>query len=459
MTSAGRRARLWWLCGVGAAALLVLVVATQGTRGPSDLDLERREIALSRGCPSQSPPPPGSVLDGSAFLFEGVLEAVAPSRDGGALLEFAVGTWFVGPPLQRVDVRVDAPDLAALRRDEQVEPGSRLVVRGAGWSADGSVPTVGCDGVLGWDEALDRDLRAGNPTVAADSQDGPVALYAGGPWMRTAPLGAPVLTGVLLVQGGCLRVDNGDTRWLLRFPAEEAGWDQVLQSLRFDGQLLATGRTVRLAGSPASGLLPRRGQQLVAADSATDSADVAADDRATEPASDGACRSPGPVFVVAMPPERTTTEAVLPDDAPLVRALLDTAAGAGVSVRSARAMSRGDGFAGVSVVVELAPGAGSELGEVSVLLDTAPGRAWPDAYLDDETFRSSLGSPPCADGGTGFSPPTSTMGDILVQRDPGRTRLLLRAPGAPVVAVTAGPDVDEDGLCVLAALAATAAGT
>jgi len=194
-------------------------------------------------------------------------------------------------------------------------------------------------------------------------------------------------------------------------------------------------------------------------DRATNSADDPTDARAAQPARGGVCRSPGPVFVVATPPEGTTTEAVLPDDSPLVRALLDTIAEAGVPAPSARATSFDDGFAAVSVAVELAPGAGSELGEVSVLIDTAPGRAWPDAYLDDETSRSSLGIPPCANHDAGTGPTTGSTADVVVQRDPGRTRVLLRAPGAPLVAVSAGPDVGEDGLCVLAELAAEAVGS
>lgn len=429
------RAGAGLLCALGLAAVLVVTLLARGGFGTTGLELTGRQVALDRGCTTAAEPaeePPG-------LLFEGELQAVSELRDGGAVLDFDVVTWFVGPPLEQVDVRTTAADLDVLERDGTLRPGTSLVVRAAAWPPDGRQPVVGCADLLPRSDDLVAELAAAHPPAAVPAPDGPAVLYSSAAWTRTASYGLAVLSGVLLVDHGCLHVDDGVTRWLLRLPSQATEWDEDEQSLRFDDEVLAPGSTVRLAGSPEAGLVPRRGQQLSAAPGSAPPGGR----------SGGPCPGSGPGFVVAEAPGEAASVSDWPERDGFVRSLVEAGDRSGLTVGGTEATLTQRSLGGASLTVTLAPRTGSAAGDVTLQVDTAPARAWPDAYLDDEAHESALLGPRCEAG-------ADPAAGAVVQQGPQRTRVLLRSPGGVLVTVTGAADLDDEGVCALAALAVTA---
>ena len=410
---------------VGAAVVLVR------QPGMSLLDVARRGDAARLGCPSVG----GSSEADAELIFTGEVAGITDQPNGGALVDFSVDEWYVGPPLRYVDAALGATDLALLRSGGLLGTGSRVVVQGAAWSEDGSAPRLSCGDIVRWDADLAEDLRSRHPVTQDPPPDGPLALYPSVPFSRTAPLTSPVLRGVLTVRDGCLLVQDGDDAWLPLFPAGETSWDSASRTVRFDGRTMVTGMTVRLAGSPAQGLVPRRGQALTPQDRSG---------LEVEAGRAGPCRGEVPEFVVAVAPSGPATVHEL-DGSQLAQRLSVAIEDAGVDVRRVDGRLRSDRFDGSSLMVEVELAAGSGLGRsLTARTDSASRASWPAAYLDDELFTSRPGPEGC-----GTLPDQSTVERSIVQRADGTTRLLLHPPGRPLVMVTADAEVPGGDLCLL----------
>lgn len=445
-----RRVLLPLVLAVLVTALVLATVAVRADRPvPTASDLHRVHEATELGCVQ-----PASVLDGSTgFALDGTVESVRTPRAGRgpALVRLLVSEWFVGPPIDRVEVYLDAATLRHLRTvdDVAVEPGTRLLVSGRGWGSGQDAPAAaGCGRTRAWDAATATDWRSALPPPSPVGPDGPVARYPDAGFVRTGSDGSPTLVGVAVLDRGCVYVHDGLTRWVPVFPSGGAGWSASQARLLLGSAGVDAGHPVRLAGTPATGV--RRsgaGPQPVPGGSTT----------VDEQGVPDRCDDHAPRFVVGWQAGPGTVQARrAPAGDALVTAVTVAARRAGLPAEQVRGEVHRDAFGGHSARLSLrSQGAG----EVLVHVETVPFLAWPHAYVpSDAGFAWSL------DPQHAHHVPVPPAGGQLavLDRADGSTQLLLRTAERVVVSVTAdlGPVSGEErerGLESLAALAGSAA--
>lgn len=425
------------LAVLGAAVLLVAGVLVVGD------DARDEPLSALGTLPPGGAPwcPQSSVSDAGTgrFALDGRVRTVRPG-DVGSVLGLEVLDWFRGPPLGQVDVEVAPAPANALM------VGDRLLVQGS-WRPDGASPVVdGCRArtwtaplARAWAGAADGDPPGVRPVLAPGE---PLARYDAVGFRRTGPVGGPVLTGVLVREGGCVYVADGRARWLPVFPSEQVDWDPAEERVSLSGFHLRVGQEVRLGGAPEHGELPLRGQPLVPGVGAA---------RLVDPAGIPAgCDPDAPRFVVGEPPDAAPwTAEVLSAGDPVVRAVREGARRAGLEPSGVAGRLELDEFGGQSIQLAVAATAGPLGEDVSVSIGTVPVAAWPDV-LDtaDATVRST------ADGSLGGLPAGSGAGgEVVAVERAGRTHVLVRTPGRVVVSVTVPLPATDDRVATMAGLA------
>ncbi|MGJ7439569.1 hypothetical protein [Aquipuribacter sp. MA13-6] len=417
--------------GVARVALLlglttaVVVGLTLVARDPLDVlseaDLDRIEDAVEQGCPGTAEP----LTEGTGYALDGtVVDVVAPPGRSPVRLTLRVQEWFLGPPLGTVEVWVDPDTVRYLVPDDGgPDVGARLLVSGRGWQdRTDALVAAGCGRTRAWDATTAADWRRtlGRPDAAAPTGPaGPVATYPSVDFVRAVPM--PDLRGVAVLDGGCLYLQDGRTRWVPVLPAATTTWHDRPPSLSVGGVRTDVGHMVRFAGVPAGGPVSRGA-------GGSDPADVTA--RLVDPAGvPEACDPAAPRFVVAerlgpgaLPSQQAGAAPVaLASDALRRAGLRPTAAVGGVVT---------DSFGAASSRVELQ----TTGGEVLVHVESVAFLAWPHAYAprDSDLVRGS-------DPDRGRALPTVPPGWELavVTRSDGVTQVLLRTPGRVVVSVTA----------------------
>lgn len=429
-----------------AAALVIAVLASrEGPDGTSAADLQRVSDAVDQGCVN----PSADLAPDTGFALDGTVLAVTVPADTGApvLVELEVQEWFRGPPLDRTQVSLDRGVVRFLRED--LTPGLRLLVSGRGWGRGQGAPgAAGCGRTLLFDRLTAADWREELAPEPVTPQ-GPMARYPDAGFVRTTADAAPALTGVLLLDDGCLYVDDGLTRWVPVFPAASSGWVDGPPQLSIGTDVVDAGHPVRLGGLPATGVVQGGARALEGAE--TRSARL---DPTGVPAG---CRSSSPRFVVADPsPGGPASSLVVAVDDPLVHAVLDGARTGGMDPSTVVGEVRRDQFGAASVRVVAQT---ERAGEVLVHVENVSFLAWPFAYAPaDATFRWSL-NPEQASGLPRAAPGTQLA---VVERSDGATQLIVRTGERVVVSVSADPDTAPGeplvGRPLLDALAAVATG-
>lgn len=439
-----RTPRALLLLGV-SSLLVVLTVAARGDVGDtSATDLERIDDAVREGCAR-----PGTGLDdGTGFAFDGTVNQVVSTRDRGPLrVALEVREWFLGPPVDQVAVWVDPTTVRYLTGQGGVDvaPGTRLLVSGRGWGADGDLPAAaGCGRTRVWDAGTAQQWRADLPTPPPATPAGPAARYPGAGYVRGGG-DTPDLTGVLVRDAGCLYVQDGLTRWLPVFPAGQTSWIDGPPQLTVAGLPVDIGHAVRLAGMPASGAV-----SLGPGD--TDPGDSRA--RSLDPRGvPERCDDAAPRFVVAEPAAGAEARATdVPADSAWLRTVVTAAEGAGLEPSAASGRNVRDVYGSQSGRVQLATPDG---GEVLVHLETVAFLAWPFAYVPrDAELRWSLNPVHAVDLPT--VPPGHQL--AVVERADGITQVLVRTPGRVVASasadlLTTGGPLTDDGVGGVDALA------
>ena len=406
-----------------AVALVLAVLALRDDPDSTSVtDLERISDAVDQGCDASS----ADLAAETGFAVDGTVLAVTAPADPGApvLVQLEVGEWFRGPPVDRTEVYLDRRTVRYLRAD--LAPGLRLLVSGRGWGSGRGAPSAaGCGRTRVFDRATAADWREEltPPRVVAD---GPVARYADAGFVRVGADGAPALTGVLLLDGGCLYVDDGLTRWVPVFPVGSSGWVDGPPQLTFGVDVVDAGHPVRLGGLPATGVVPRGARAVQGAEARAERVEAAG-----VPVG---CRPSAPRFVVAeAPPDSPASTIVVSDEDPLVRAVLDGARASGLEPTTAVGQVRRDQFGAASVRVAVQT---DRAGEVLVHVENVSFLAWPFAYAPaDATFRWSV-NPEQAPALPPAAPGTQLA---VVERSDGITQLVVRTGERVVVSVSADP--------------------
>jgi hypothetical protein len=408
------------LGGVAGASALV----RDGLPVVTAADLDRIQDAVRDGCDR----PGESLEEGTGFALDGTVESVsARTADGPIRLVLEVQEWFVGPPVDRVEVLVDpATARRVTAQGGGAEPGARLLASGPGWDVDGRALTAaGCGRTRAWDEATADAWRSGLPAAGRVGPDGPLARYASAGFVWTQPHGSPALRGVLVRDSGCLYVQDGLTRWLPVFPVGVTRWTQGRSRLLLHEEPLDVAHQVRLGGLPATGVGPDVGQRLAVAGDRPRLLD--------EAGLPSGCDPQAPRFVVAGPPAMSTARVTaLPADDPLLRALGRAAREAGLRPGEASGELVRSGYGDVTVRLEVT----TRDGPVVVRIENVAPLAWPSAYYTSGTrFRSSL-DPQDAPG----LPPVPRGWQLVVLERDDATQVLLRTAGRIVVSASAeGP--------------------
>lgn len=419
------RAALALALALGLVATVVLVRDGSGT-ATTAADLERITDSVEQGCVEQSSDLAGT----TGFALDGtVLDVTRPARGTDpVVVELEVAEWFRGPPLDRVRVRVDQRTVRSLR-DAGVPPapGVRLLVSGRGWGDGAEAPAAsGCGRTRVHDAGTAADWREQLPAPAPVREQGPVARYPDVGYVSTTPDDAPGLTGVLLLDAGCLYVDDGLTRWVPVFPAATVAWGERPPQLTVGADVVDVGHAVRLPGLPATGV-PRRGVRSLGSDE-TRSVRLGT---AGVPA---ACRADAPRFVVADPPEQAPADVVrVAADDPLLVAVTQGAESAGLEPEAVSGEVRRDAFGAASVRVAVQT---RRAGEVLVHIESVSYLAWPRAYApSDAMLRWGL-DPEQAPGLPRAAPGAQLA---VVERADGTTQLLVRTGSRVLVSVSADP--------------------
>ncbi len=436
---------------VVAAGLVGAVVLTRDVSQTTTTaaDLERIADSVQQGCAE----PSSDLAPTTGLALDGTVGSITVPADPGSpvVVELEVAEWFRGPPLDRVRVRVDPTTVRALRDSgEPLAPGVRLLVSGPGWGAGSDAPAAaGCGRTRLHDTRTADDWREQLAAPGAVVAVGPLARYLDAGYVSTNADNAPALTGVLLLDDGCLYVDDGLTRWVPVFPASTTGWVDQPPQLRTGFDVVDAGHFVRLGGTPATGVARRGVRELT--DAETTSLRVA-------PGSvPEGCNDDAPRFVVADPPEEGPADEVrVAADDPLVQGVLDGADAAGLSPTEVTGEVRRDAFGAASarVVAET-----ERAGRLLVHVESVSYLAWPTAYVpSDATLRWSL-DPKQAQRLPSPAPGTELA---VVERADGSTQLLVRTSPRVVVSVTTDPSTAPGdpltGRRLLDALAQVAAG-
>jgi hypothetical protein len=424
----GRTRRVAVVCG-----LVLLLVAVAGAsalvreRLPvvTTADLDRIDEAVRDGCDLPGEP----LRESTEFALDGTVERVSARTAGGPiLLALQVNEWFVGPPVDRVEVYVDPATARHVtgQGGVRVEQGARLLVSGTGWDLYGRVPTAtGCGRTRAWDQQTADAWREGLPVAARVEPDGPLARYASAGFLWTGPEGSPSLRGVLVRDSGCLYLQDGATRWLPVFPTGVTRWAERDRRLLLGGELLDVSHHVRLGGLPASGVapdaLPRAG------------GDGQAPRLLDEGGLPSGCDPRSPRFVVAEPLATAHPGVTaVPEDSELLATLAGAARQAGMEPGEATGEIVRGGYGDFTVRLEVM----TRDGPLVVHSETVAYLAWPSAFrTSDARFRWSLDPEHAA----GLPAMPKNWQLVVLERDDG-TQVLLRTPERIVVSVsTDGP--------------------
>ena len=437
------RGRTALVLALTAALVLAVLALRDDPEATSVTDLERISDAVDQGCDN----PSADLASDTGFALDGTVLAVTVPADTGApvLVDLEVREWFLGPPVDRTQVYLDRGVVRFLRED--LTPGLRLLVSGRGWgSGQGAPGAAGCGRTRLFDRVSAADWREELAPKAVTPQ-GPMARYPDAGFVRSTADDAPALTGVLLLDGGCLYVDDGLTRWVPVFPDASSGWLDGPPQLSLGTDVVDAGHPVRLGGMPATGVVQRGARALEGAETRAA--------RLEETGVPAGCRSSSPRFVVADPSAGApaSSMAVAVDD-PLVEAVLDGARTGGMDPTTVVGEVRRDQFGAASVRVAAQT---ERAGEVLVHVENVSFLAWPFAYAPtDATFRWSQN--PEQAGGLPRAAPGNQL--AVVERGDGATQLILRTGERVVVSVTADPDTAPgeplEGRPLLDALAAVA---
>lgn len=436
-TRPGRGAvRVALLLGLTSALVVGLTLVA---RGPLDVlsaaDLDRMEDAVEQGCDGVGVP----LAEGTAFALDGtVVDVVAPPDRSPVRVTLRVREWFLGPPVETVDVRVDPTTARHLAADGSgLAVGRRLLVSGRSWQGqDDGLLATGCGRTRGYDAATAEDWQRSLGVPGPARPAGPAATYPRVDYVRTAT--EPDLRGVAVLDSGCLYVQDGLTRWVPVLPSGTAAWQDQPPALTLGGVTTDVGHMVRLAGVPADGLGARGAGR-------TGPSDVAAGlvDPAGVP---DACDPTAPRFVVAerVGPGRPHVEAAQDRSAP-VWVALEAARRAGLDPTVVDGGLVTDAFGATSSRVALRTPAGAD---VLVHVESVAVLAWPHAYAPRDADWAWSSDPRHAGG----LPPVPAGWQLaVVTRDDGVTQVLLRTPGRVVVSVSAElpllsrSDVGRDG--------------
>lgn len=448
--ASGRRARAVLVVALAAGLVAGVVGVREGSGSATTAaDLERIADSVDQGCVEQS----SDLASTTGFALDGTVLAVTLPADTGApvVVELEVAEWFLGPPLDRVRVRVDPGTVRSLRdAGGPLAPGLRLLVSGRGWGAGADAPAAaGCGRTRLHDAGTAEDWRSQLPATEPVGPLGPVARYPDAGFVRTNPDNAPELAGVLLLERGCLYVDDGLVRWVPVFAGATSRWVEHPPQLLVGSDAVDVGHAVRLGGLPASGV-PRRG--VLEVDGPTTPPERL--DPAGLP--DG-CRPEAPRFVVSDPPAGGPADVVtVAEDDRLLQDVVRAATAAGLGPTDVGGEVRRDSFGASSVRVAAQT---ERAGEVLVHVESVSFLAWPRAYAPaDATFLWALDP----EQAPRLPRPTPGTQLAVVQRADGVTQLLVRTGPRVVLSVSADPTTAPgdpvEGRELIDALATVAAG-
>ncbi|WP_380164425.1 hypothetical protein [Jannaschia sp. R86511] len=423
--------RVALLLGLTTAVVLGLtLVARDPPSSLSATDVARIEAAVDQGCPGSGDP----LGRGTGFALDGtVVDLDVPAGRGASRVTLRVREWFLGPPLGAVTVWLEPGTVPQPSGDGgEPGPGTRLLVSGRDWQdRDGALVASGCGRTRAWDAGTADQWRR---TLAAPGLDervaptGPLATYPSAGFVRDVR--EPDLRGVAVLDGDCLYVQDGRTRWVPVLPNRTTAWLDAPPSLAVAGVRTDVGHLVRFAGVPAGGPVPRGADGTARAD-----VTAALVDPSGVPA---ACDPAAPRFVVA---ERTTP-AARPDARAGVTPVgltADAARRAGLRPTAGSGGVVTDAFGATTSRVALQTVAA---GEVLVHVESVAVLAWPHAYAAPGADLLRSADPDQA----AALPPVAPGHELaVVSREDGVTQVLLRTPSRVVVSVSARLTPDPSG--------------
>lgn len=249
--------RLVTVLGTAVVLVLVLVLGTV---------LVRQDVPTY--APPVEDPSPAEVrctspfsadgLHERGFVFAGTVAELAgsPAYDGEVRARLDVDEWYQGPSLARLEVSIPVETVTTLGVEgEPLAVGDELLVAGDAWTSRNPpyrAVAWGCGwtrqadeaAVQQWSEALGEAAPATEPEAAT-----PFARYPAVGYVTARP----ALRGVLVRDGGCLYVQDGERRWLPVFPDDDdTRWQEETTTLERPGGEVSLAHLTALGGGPAA---------------------------------------------------------------------------------------------------------------------------------------------------------------------------------------------------------------
>lgn len=244
------------LAGIlGGVALLVAVTV-----------LVRQDVPTAD--PSALAPPDGEIsctgpyaadgLQDRSFALLGTVSRppTGPDLDGRTMVQLDVERWYRGPALDRFEVRLPGETVAGLEGDggQRLQVGQRLLVAGDRWR--GPNPPFGpVAWGCGWTRTADEAAQAqwADAVPAARTPDARpdelTAMYAAVGYLADSP----GLRGILVRDGDCLYVQDGQRRWVPVFPDDgSTRWRDAEETLEHGGIEVGLGTLTALGGAAAA---------------------------------------------------------------------------------------------------------------------------------------------------------------------------------------------------------------